>query len=44
MIIVSGGIDLSAGSAIALTSVVGAIVLAHNLSSWLALLVRVLED
>jgi ribose transport system permease protein len=37
MVIVSGGIDLSAGAAIALTSVICAIVLAHNLSPALAL-------
>jgi ribose transport system permease protein len=36
MIIISGGIDLSAGSAIALTSVVGAIALEHNVSPVLA--------
>lgn len=41
MIIVSGGIDLSPGSAIALTSVVGAIVLAHNLPPTLAVLAAV---
>lgn len=41
MIIVSGGIDLSPGSAIALTSVVGAIALAHNLSPALAVLAAV---
>jgi ribose transport system permease protein len=32
MIIISGGIDLSAGAVIAVTSVIGAIILAHNLS------------
>src|SRR5204863_228832 len=36
MIIVSGGIDLSAGAAIALTSDICAIILAHNLTPALA--------
>lgn len=37
MIIISGGIDLSAGAAIALTSVASAIILAHNSSPALAI-------
>ncbi len=36
LIIVSGGIDLSVGSVVALTSVIGALVLSHGHSVWLA--------
>jgi len=38
LIIVAGGIDLSAGSAVALTGVVAAVILRDGHSSWLALL------
>src|SRR5690606_40037101 len=42
MIIVSGGIDLSVGSVIALTSVVGAILITADVSPFLVILATVL--
>ncbi len=41
MVIISGGIDLSAGAAIALTSVIGAIALSYNFSPLNAILLAV---
>jgi ribose transport system permease protein len=41
MIIISGGIDLSAGAAIAVTSVIGAIALSHNYSPTNAIIAAV---
>lgn len=42
MVIVAGGIDLSAGAVIAVTSVISAIVLAHNLSPTYAIIAALL--
>ncbi len=42
MIIVAGGIDLSAGSVVAMTGVIAAQVLKHGYSSWLAVLAGIL--
>ena len=42
MIIVSGGIDLSAGSMVALTGVVAGVILRAGYSSWLAVLAAIL--
>ncbi|MDB6123802.1 MAG: Cyclic nucleotide-binding protein [Pedosphaera sp.] len=42
MIIISGGIDLSVGSSIALTSVVGATLLVHNVSPFFVVILTIL--
>src|SRR5580700_9372178 len=42
LIIISGGIDLSVGSVIALTSVVGALLLTQNISPFVVVLLTIL--